>query len=101
MGSKCNREPLNRLGRDYEFRNGLEIRAGDVRLRTERIEDLPRSCHECGGVSRAERAYDIPGKRCHESEAIRRQSERVCDRLVRFGGRLEVPYRFHRERSFE
>jgi hypothetical protein len=61
------RSGLARLGCDDLRRDAPEIRSSDVRLRTERIEDLPRSGNEGCGASRTERANDIPRMRGHES----------------------------------
>jgi hypothetical protein len=61
------RSGLARFGRDDLFRDAPKVRSRDVRLRTERIEDLPRSGNEGCGASRTERAHDIPRMRGHES----------------------------------
>ena len=66
---------LARFGRDDLLRDAPEIRSNDVRLRTERIEDLPWSGDERGGASRTEGANDIPRMCGHESQAIDRKSK--------------------------
>jgi hypothetical protein len=81
--------------------NAPKIRPSDVRLRTERIEDLPRSGDEGCGASRTKRANDIPRMRRHQSKTIDRKAKRVGGRLVRLGGWLEATHGIDRERAFE
>src|SRR4029450_1135833 len=92
---------LARFGRDDLLGDVAKIRSSDVRLRTERIEDLPGSGDEGCDASRTERAHDIPRVRCHESKSVDRKSKRVCDRLVRLGGWLEATDGVYRERTLE
>lgn len=61
----------NDLRRDFS-----KIRTGDVRLRTERIEDLPRSRYESCGTSGPKRTHDIPRMRRHESSTENGRSKR-------------------------
>jgi hypothetical protein len=89
-----------RFGRDDLCRDAPKIRSCDVRLRTERIEDLPRSGNEGRRASRTERANSIPCVRCHESKAVGK-SQRVRDGTIRLGRWFEATHRVHRKRSFE
>ena len=61
------RSGLTGFSPDDLLRDAPKIRSRDVRLRTERIEDLSRSRDEGCGTSGTERADDIPRMRGHES----------------------------------
>ena len=92
---------LTSFGRDDRLRDLPEVRPNDVRLRTERVQHLPRSRNECRGTSRAKGSDDVPGMRSYEAQLIDRNSKRIRDGAVRLGSWLEAPHRVDGERSLE
>src|SRR4030095_10439994 len=80
-GARFDKSPVEqksgwaRFGREDLLGDVANSRSSDVRLRTERIEDLPGSGDEGCDASRTERAHDIPRVRCHESKASDTQTK--------------------------
>src|SRR5687767_3845473 len=83
------------------FREGPELWRDDVRLRSERIEYLPRPRDERRDAARLKCAHDVPCVRSHHAQVANSDSKLLGDVAVWLRGRLEALDGVHRERAIE
>ena len=70
--------------------DSTEIGSDDIRLWSEGKQHLARAGHERGGASRTQRSENVPRVCSNKAELRSRHAQRVGDKAIRLGRRLEA-----------